>query len=69
MRTRPTSGERMNHSPPPMSRMPASAMASVVEICTATNVVMTGPATQMISWAEASREKSGVSCRELTIFG
>ena len=30
---------------------------------------MTGPTTQMISWAEASSENSGVSWRELTIFG
>lgn len=44
-------------------------IAQMVPICVATSVVTTGPTTQMISWAEASSEKSGVSWRELTIFG
>ncbi len=44
-------------------------MAQVVEICVATKVVITGPAIQMISWAEASRENSGVSCLEFTMVG
>ncbi len=59
----------MNQMPPPMRNIPARAMASTDEICTATKVVMTGPAIQMISCAEASSENSGVSCREFTILG
>ena len=35
----------------------------------ATKVAMTGPSTQMISCAEASRENSGASWRELTTLG
>ncbi len=47
----------------------ASTTASTVLTCVATKVVMTGPTTQMTSWAEASSEKSGVSWREFTILG
>ena len=45
-------------------RMPAT-----VAIWVETNVSVTGPAIQMISCADASSENSGVSWRELTIFG
>ena len=34
-----------------------------------TSVASTGPSTQMISCAEASSEKSGVSCELVTILG
>ena len=44
-------------------------MAHTVPIWVATNVVTTGPTTQMISCAEASSENSGVSWREFTILG
>ena len=69
MRTRPTSGEAMNQMPPPTRKAMATTIASTVEICVATKVVTTGAAIQMISCADASRENSGVSCRELTILG
>lgn len=59
----------MNQIPPTTRKTIASATASTVLICVATNVVTTGPTTQMISCAEASREKSGVSWREFTILG
>ena len=44
-------------------------MPSTVPIWVETKVIATGPAIQMISCADASSENSGVSCRELTIFG
>ena len=44
-------------------------MQAVVDTCVATKVAMTGPAIQINSCAEASSENSGVSWRELTIFG
>ena len=69
MRTRPSSGDEMNQMPPPTIIAAASRMAHTVPICVATNVVTTGPTTQMISCAEASSENSGVSWREFTIFG
>jgi hypothetical protein len=69
MRTRPTSGDAMNQMPPPTRNAAASQMASRVPICVPTKVVMTGPATQMISCADASREKRGVSWFEVTILG
>ncbi len=69
MRTRPSSGEAMNQTPPMTRNAIATTIASIVPICVATNVVMTGPATQMSSCALASRENRGVSCAEVTIFG
>lgn len=59
----------MNHVPPTTRKTIATTIASTVPICVATNVVITGPATQMSSCALASREKRGVSCAEVTIFG
>ena len=55
--------------PPPIRKATASRMASTVLTWMATKVVITGPTTQMISWAEASSEYSGVSWVEFTIFG
>ncbi len=69
MRTRPSSGEEMNQMPPTTIIAAASRMPQTVPIWVDTNVVTTGPTTQMISCAEASSEKSGVSCREFTILG
>ena len=69
MRTRPSSGEEMNQMPPPIIMAAASRMPHTVPIWVDTNVVTTGPKTQMISCADASSEKSGVSWREFTIFG
>jgi hypothetical protein len=69
MRTRPTSGLEMNQVPPPIMRATARTRPATVDTCVEVNVVMTGPSTQMISCAEASREKRGVSCVELTILG
>ena len=69
MRTLPTSGHAMNHVPPPMRNTAATAIAMTLETCVARKTVMTGPMIQMISCAEASSENSGVSCREVTIFG
>lgn len=69
MRTRPTSGDAMNQMPPTTRNAVAITIASTVLICVATNVVMTGPATQMSSCADASSENSGVSCPDVTIFG
>ncbi len=43
--------------------------AGTVPTWVATNVISTGARIQMISWSEASSENSGVSWRELTIFG
>ncbi len=47
----------------------AMTIPSTVEIWIETKVTSTGPAIQMISCAEASSEKSGVSWWEFTIFG
>ncbi len=69
MRTRPTSGERMNQPPPPSRITTMRMSASHVPTCVATKVMTTGARIQMISCSEASRENSGVSCRELTILG
>ena len=69
MRTRPTSGERMNHAPPPTRMTTMSSSAGTVPTCVATNVITTGATIQMISCSEASSENSGVSWRELTSFG
>lgn len=69
MRTRPTSGDAMNQMPPPIRNAAAVRMPATVEIWIDTNVVSTGPRTQMISCAEASSEKSGVSCELVTILG
>ncbi len=55
--------------PPTTIIAAASRMPQTVPIWVDTNVVTTGPTTQMISCADASSEKSGVSWRELTIFG
>ena len=59
----------MNHSPPPTRNATAVRMPATVETWVPMKVTTTGPATQMISCAEASSENSGVSWRELTIFG
>lgn len=59
MRTRPSSGEAMNQMPPTTRKTMATTIASTVPIWVATNVVMTGPATQMSSWALASRRTTG----------
>jgi hypothetical protein len=69
MRTRPTSGRATNQIPPPIRNAAASRMPATELTWMATKVAMTGPSTQMISWADASRENNGVSWRELTIFG
>ncbi len=59
----------MNHAPPPTRKAAATRIPALVSTWIARNVAMTGPSTQMISCADASRENSGVSCLELTIFG
>jgi hypothetical protein len=59
----------MNQMPPPTMSAAASRMPHSVPIWVETNVVTTGPTTQMISCADASSENSGVSWREFTIFG
>jgi hypothetical protein len=69
MRTRPSSGEEMNQMPPATMSAAASRMPQTVPIWVETKVVTTGPTTQMISWADASSENSGVSWREFTILG
>ena len=69
MRTRPTSGDITNQAPPPTRNTTDSRTPAIVETWVPTNVTTTGPAIQMISCAEASSEKSGVSWREFTIFG
>ena len=61
MRTRPSSGDEMNQVPPPSRKASATRMASTVLTWVAMRVVITGPTTQMTSWADASRENSGVS--------
>jgi hypothetical protein len=61
--------DEMNQIPPPIMSTAASRMPQTVPTCVDTNVVTTGPTTQMISCADASSENSGVSCREFTIFG
>ncbi len=55
--------------PPPTRKASARRMASTVLTWKAMKVVITGPRTQITSWADASRENSGVSCREFTILG
>ncbi len=69
MRTRPISGDMMNHAQPPSRITTISSIAVVVPACRATNVMTTGAKTQISSCSEASSENSGVSWRELTIFG
>jgi hypothetical protein len=69
MRTRPTSGERMNHAPPPTRMTTISSSAGTVPICVATRVMTTGATIQMISCSDASSENSGVSWRAVTILG
>ena len=69
MRTRPTSGERMNHVPPPTRKTTISSSAGTVPTCVATRVMTTGARIQMISCRLASSEKSAVNWRALTIFG
>ena len=59
----------MNQIPPITKNAIATTMAVSVLIWMARKVVMTGPSTQMISCAEASRENNGVSCLEFTILG
>ena len=61
MRTRPISGDMMNHAHPPSRITTIRSMAVVVPAWRATNVMTTGAKTQMSSCREASREKSGVS--------
>ena len=69
MRTRPTSGDRMNHAPPPRRIATMSSSACTVPTCVATTVITTGATIQMTSCSDASNEKSGVSWRDVTILG
>ncbi len=69
MRTRPTSGERMNQAPPPTSTAATSRSPCTVPTWVDTIVITTGATIQMISCSEASSENSGVSCDEFTSFG
>jgi hypothetical protein len=69
MRMRPTSGEAMNQMPPSTCTTAADTRPSTVPTWVETNVMATGPTTQMISCSVASSENSRDSIRCVTIVG
>ena len=69
MRTLPSSGDAMNHRPPPTKNATQMAIAHCPPSWVPASVARIGPTTQMISCAVASSEYSREICPELTILG